>query len=56
MFITSKDVKELSWMSHNVFFAVFCKIGALERNAYLFHVKLIFVAIFGESFKLRFRA
>ena len=56
MFITSKNVKELSWMSHNVFFAVFCKIGALERNAYLFHVKLIFVVIFGESFKLDFRA
>ena len=39
-----------------VTFAVFCKIGALERNAYLFHVKLIFFAIFGQSFKLDVRA
>ena len=33
-----KDVKEVSWMSHNVsfclFFFFFCKIGTLERNTY----------------------
>ena len=37
-------------------FAVFCKIGALERNAYWFHVKLIFTVIFDQSFKLDVRA
>ena len=37
-------------------FAVFCKIGVLERNVYLFHVKLIFIVIFGQSFKLDVRA
>ena len=37
-------------------FAVFCKRGALERNAYLFHVKLIFIVILGQSFKLDARA
>ena len=35
-------------------FAVSCKIGALERNAYWFHVKLIFV-IFGQQFILDVR-
>ena len=38
-----------------VTFAVFCKIGALERNAHLFHVKLVFIVIFGQSFKLDVR-
>ena len=28
-------------------FAVFYKIGAMERNIYWFHVKLIFIVIFG---------
>ena len=37
-------------------FADFCKIGALERNAYWFYVKLIFIVIFGQSFKLDVRA
>ena len=36
--------------------AVFCKVGALERNAYWFHVWLIFIVIFGQSFKLDVRA
>ena len=39
-----------------VVFAVFCKIGSLEGNAYWFHVKLIFIVIFGQSFKLDVRA
>ena len=30
-------------------FAVACKTGALERNAYWFHVQLILIAIFGQS-------
>ena len=46
LFSFDKDVKELSWMSHVFFFvfvfvflfvcffAVFCKIGAFERNAF----------------------
>ena len=38
-----------------VIFVVFCKISGLERNAYWFHVKLIFV-IFSQSFKLEVRA
>ena len=38
------------------FFAFFCKIGALERNTYWFHVLLIFVVIFDQSFKLDVRA
>ena len=33
-------------------FAVSCKIGALERNAYWFYVSLIFIVIFGQSFTL----
>ena len=37
-------------------FAVFCKTGALESNAYWFHVKLIVIALFGHSFKLDIRA
>ena len=33
--IKTKNIGELSWMSHNVSFcSFFCKIGALERNAY----------------------
>ena len=36
-------------------FAVFSKIGELERYAYWFHVKLIFIVIFGQSFKLDVR-
>ena len=39
-----------------VIFAFFCKVGALERNAYWIHVKLIFIVIFGQSFKLDARA
>ena len=39
-----------------IIFAVFCKIGALERNAYWFHVKLIFIVIFSQSFKSDVRA
>ena len=30
----SADVRELSWMSHDVSFEVFCKIGVLECNVY----------------------
>ena len=30
----------------------FFKIGALERNTSWFYVKLIFIVIFGQSFKL----
>ena len=37
-------------------FAVFSKIGALKRNTYWFHVKLVFIVIFGQSFKLDVRA
>ena len=33
-------------------FAVSCKIGALERNTYRFHVELIFIAIFGQNLNL----
>ena len=33
-------------------FAVSCKIGALERNAYRFHVELIFIVIFGQNLNL----
>ena len=29
-------------------FSVSCKIGALERNAYWFHVELTFFVIFGQ--------
>ena len=39
-----------------VIFAVFCKIGALDRNAYGFRVKLIFIVVFGQSFKFDVRA
>ena len=39
-----------------IIFAVFCKIGALERNTYWFHVKIIFIVIFGQSFKSDVRA
>ena len=37
-------------------FADFCKIGALERNAYWFYVKLIFIVILGQLFKLDARS
>ena len=37
-------------------FAVFSKIGALDRNAYWFHVLLIFIVIFDHSSKLDVRA
>ena len=37
-------------------FAFSCKMGALERNAYWFHVQLIFIVIFGQSFKLDVKA
>ena len=39
-----------------VIFAIFCKIGALERSTYWLHVKLIFIVIFSQSFKLDVRA
>ena len=31
---STKNIRELSWMSDSASFSVFCKIGALERNAY----------------------
>ena len=34
----SKNIRELSWMSHSVSFCSFVYDGALERNAYWFHV------------------
>ena len=37
-------------------FAVFSKIGALERNTYCFYVKLIYIVIFRQSFKLDVKA
>ena len=36
--------------------AVYCKIGALKRNVYWFHVELVFIVIFGQYFKLDVRA
>ena len=42
--IQTKNIRELLAGCCTMFlFAVFFKIGALERNAYWFHVKLIFV-------------
>ena len=54
---STKNIRELLAGCRTMFlFAVFFKIGALERNAYWFHVKLIFIVIFGQSFKLDVRA
>ena len=55
--IQAKNIRELLAGCHTMFlFAIFLRIGTLERNAYWFHVKLIFIAIFGQSFKLDVRA
>ena len=53
--ICTKTPESLARCRTMFLFPVFCKIGALERNAYWFHVKLIFIVIFGQSFKLDVR-
>ena len=55
-YLPPRILKSLHGCRTMFIFAVFCKIGALERNAYWFHVKLIFTVIFGQSFKLDVRA
>ena len=54
--VWSRILESLAGCRTKFIIAVFCKIGALERNAYWFHVKLIFIVIFGQSFKLDIRA
>ena len=56
MLVSSRILESLAGCRTMLLFAVFCKIGALERNAYWFHVKLVFIVIFGQSFKLEARA
>ena len=55
-YIESRILESLAGC-HTIFlFAVFCKIGALECNVHWFHVKLIFIVIFSQSFKVDIRA
>ena len=56
MLLTPRILESLAGCRTMVIFTVFCKIGALESNTYWFHVKLIFIAIFGQSFKSDVRA
>ena len=56
VYVESRILESLAGCCTMFLFAVFCKIGALERNAYWFNVKLIFIVIFGQSFKLKLRA
>ena len=51
VYVESRILESLAGCCTMFLFAVFCKIGALERNAYWFNVKLIFIVIFGQSFK-----
>ena len=54
--VWSRILESLAGCRTMLLFAVFCKIGALERNAYWFQVELIFIVIFGQSFKFDVRA
>ena len=55
--LKSRMLKSLAGCPEMYLFAVFCKIGALERNFYWFDVQLIyFIITFGQSFKLDDRA
>ena len=55
-FFTPTMLKSLVGCHTMFLFTVFCKIGALERNAYWFHVQLLYIVIFGQSLKLDVRA
>ena len=56
VYVESRILESLAGCCTMFLFAEFCKIGALERNAYWFNVKLIFIVILGQSFKLKLRA
>ena len=56
LYLYTRILESLAGCRTMFLFVVFCKMGALERNAYWFHVKLIFIIIFSQSFKLDVKA